>query len=270
MAKQRNDLNELRAQARKQHRAATKKISYLRNQKEVELSGSQFDPRRSARAISSYNRNQLNSYISQLETFNSRSTRFYRGARGTVITGEAWRQFRAAAVKVSRRNKVAFEKIAEIPLPNGTTIRQRVSMTTPKHPTMGTNLSVNRPFEEVKKSPRSMIGNKGALIMAQEMQSRLGPKWFSSRIKSDRESFHKMLAVANDHELSDKVDKLSDEQFNILWNYTGFADALGHWYQNLKDAMLGKEEPYFQETTDQSLRDVDDLIKWAGTLNLGR
>src|SRR4029078_1571742 len=160
-------------------------------------------------------------------------------------------------------------KIAEIQLPNGTTIAERVAMTTPKHPTMGTNLAINRPFEEVRKTSRGIMGNKGALILAQELQSRMGPRWFSSRIAKDREAFRKMLAVVNDTRLSEKVDELSDAQFNVLWNYTGFADSLGMTYQNIQDSLVGKEEPYFQEVTAQSLRDVHELLDWAGTLDMG-
>lgn len=264
------ELERLRAEARRKHRSATRKISRLRRAADVELTGTQFDPRRSPKAIGRYNATQLKAYINQLETFNNRQTQFVRGARGSVITSAAWRQFQSAARKVSARNKREFGKIADVELPNGVTIRQRVAMTTPKHPTMGTNLAVNRPFEEIRKSPRGIMGDKGAIALAREMESRLGERWFSNRISNDRSSLSKMVAVMNRPEILQQIDNLSDQQFNILWNYTGFADLLGVSYQSITDAMAGKDEPYFREAAEQSLRDVRELIEWAGTLNMGR
>jgi len=266
---QNESLQELRDLARKRHIAVTKKVSRLRRKNEVELTATKYDPRRELAKIKHYNTAQLKSYINKLEGFTARDNQYLRGARGSVVTKKYWDEFQTAQRAVSKRNRAEFAKIEKIFIPRfNQTIGERIAMLA-KPSRMGNNMATNRPFDEVARSARGLMGDKGAKIQAETMLNRLKPDWIGSRINRDRDNMRKMASVINETRLLRLVDTLTNNQFNVLWNYTGFATAYSMNYENVQKMLSAEDEAWHNTTADDAVEDSHALIEWIKTLDLG-
>lgn len=77
-------LSALRAFAMRRTRNATAKVRRIENTG-IRVAGSEFDVRVPAERINKYTRKQLTSYLSRVDEFTSRSTKFVAGLRGTPL-----------------------------------------------------------------------------------------------------------------------------------------------------------------------------------------
>src|SRR5699024_8847280 len=236
------ELRALRAMANRRHRAATNKISRLKNDVGVNVSGSEVDPRRNRANIKNYTEKQLRSYINQLDSFVSRRTQFVPDAHRRPIPATQWREYQRLEKKYNQKISTRFDRYRDIDLgPSGMTVGQRMEMMTPKFPYMQ-DRAVNTPYTPLNRRS-SNIGSERALRrLTEDMKSRLEDSYSTQRIKAGREQFEEMSKLLDAPGLARRVRNLSDAQFEVMWDFTGFATAASLGYQISKDLLAGNEK----------------------------
>lgn len=262
-------IDELRHLVRQRHRAATRKVSRLKVSHDVEISGTEYDPRRDLSKLKRYTTSQLRGYLNDLNGFTSRETQFVGDYRRKPIPASSWQTYKALEAQYNRRVQAKFSQIADVFLPiEGMTVAQRRAMVTPLHPQMG-DPAVNSPVE-LSRLPRSVTSSKSLRVLIADMRKRLAPDYFTRLTQSGRNQFRSMVSILNEPELADAADTLSDEVFDLLWNYTNLATASSLFYQMSMAQLSDRERPYHSDIFDQSIRDARALIEWAKSLSIGR
>jgi hypothetical protein len=94
-----------------------------------------------------------------------------------------------------------------------------------------------------------------------------------------------MLDVINDNELQSRIDRLSNKEFDTLWNYTDFGKQLLPDYSRAKLQAAEMDQDDVQQNIDQDAQVIDahklidlvsgrtandDAIYWDNLANTGR
>ena len=258
----------LRAEAIRKHRNATRKISRLRANRDVELAGTQFDPRRSLSKVRKYNSRQLKVYVAELEKFTSRDVSFVRGSKGRVLSGQLWKEYQKAERKLHAVFQSQFDRYKSLKLPNSDeNIEQRMYKMRPQHRAMA-DLAVHSMFDPTKRSSRGMMSDEAIKRLTKETIAKTAPEYISKRVASEREQAAHMLDIVGDEELARKISDLSDEQFLVMFEYTGFAASLSLNYEIAMMATM-KRQAWHDRIANDQLDNAREYARWASGLNLG-
>lgn len=257
-----SEIERLRAEVRRAHAAANRKVSRLRNEKGVELSGSPFDLRRDINKVKRYNKQQLNNYLRELTTFTHRSTQYVAGAQGTPIPKKDWDRYKALE---SQFNKVAQQHIDSVanqhnPIVNMTV--RKADATYRADRIFAAGEAANRPYEVRVREARHVKGAAGVAALHKALEKKLKPGYYQTSVKDGRAQANKMLKVMGASELRRDIRKLSDYQFDVLWNYMKLADALSAKYEIARKTNVDEERWEIKQYRDKAA-DVDELIKFA-------
>jgi len=262
------EIDELRAKVMARHKAATRKVSRLKNVVGVEVSGTKVDPRRSPAKIRHYTTAQLNTYMRELDTFTSRSTQFVPDARRKPMSADKWHTYQKAELAYNQKVKSDFSRIEDIYVPRlGMTIGERMDMVTPKH-RQAYNPAVNAPYEPPTRKPTNVMSEKALEKLTAAMVKRGTPEHNKQLILDAREQFSLMAEVINEPELRDRISELTDTQFLVAWNYTPLPTALGMWYDMAQAILNSKEQAHHAGVLRNSVREANELIAWAKSLDL--
>lgn len=265
----RANIEELRALARKRHRAATQKASRLRA-KGVEVKGTKLDPRRNAADISKMRSRDLQSYISRLNSFNSRSTAYVQGATKTPLTGNKWQKYKALEKAVNQMNATPYDRIKDLFVSSlGMTVDQFQGMK-PSHPITG-NPASRAPHLPINKSSKGIPGDKQLDALIRDMESKLSDSYTSKIEKRDRKIAREMLRVIGDKQLQKDLRNMSSEEFNLLWSYTNFAEIASFDYEIAKRKLQDpKAIAQYNESFDVQIREMKRMVKDVKALDLVR
>lgn len=268
MATDREQLDQLRALARARHRAVTGKISRLNRQAGVVVSGTKADPRRNLSKIKRYTASQLRTYINQLDSFNARSTQFVPSANRKPIQVDLWKKYKNLERRYNQRVNEQFEQVKDVFLPAvGQTLGERMAMITPAHRQL-TNPAVNAPYRPAEVQSRNVSSEKALRRLIAQKQNQLKVSYRKKLIDDARSQFSKMADIINRRDLADDVANLSDAQFEVLWNYTPFASAIGINYEVIQAMLSNKEKPYHSDSLRNAVASQKSLIEWAKQTNL--
>lgn len=263
------NIEQLRAQARAKHKAATRKVSRLNTQKGVRISGTKLDPRRNPSLLKRYNARQLNAYIRQVDSFLDRKTQFVADAYKRPMKQSVWAEYQRAEREYHARVKRDFDKVANIKLPfQDQTVAQRMAMMTPLHRT-AYDPPVNAPYNPTQRSPRMATSEAKLKVLLEDMKERAKPSQRTKEIERDREILAKMADVINEPELLRQTNELSDEQFHLLWNYTGFTNDIASNYEATKKMLDSNQKAHHAEIMRTALKEAYAFIEWGKSLNLG-
>lgn len=264
------ELSELRAMARARHRAATRKISRIKSDTGLPISGTKNDPRRDLSKIKGYTKSQLRSYVSQLNDFNSRSTQFLASATRTPMQADLWKTYKSLEGRYNQRVNAQFAKVQDVFLPAvGQTIGERMAMITPAHRQL-TNPAVNSPYRPAEMQPRNVKSERALKRLIAQKENQLRASYRRKLIKDARSQFAQMADVINRRDLAKDVSKLSDAQFEVLWNYTPFASAIGINYEVIQAMLSNQEKPYHSDSLRNAVATQKSLIEWARTADIPR
>lgn len=257
------ELNELRAMARARHRATTRKISRIKSETGLTISGSKNDPRRDLSRIKRYTKSQLRAYIGQLNDFSSRSVQFVPSATRTPIQADLWKKYKGLERRYNQRVNAQFDTVKDVFLPAvGQTIGERMAMITPAHRQL-TNPAVNAPYRPAEMQPRNVKSEKALKRLIAQKQNQLKASYRKKLVDDARRQFSQMADVINRRDLARDVAKLSDAQFEVLWNYTPFASAIGINYEVIQAMLSNKEKPYHSDSLRNAVASQKSLIEWA-------
>lgn len=259
------EIDSLREQVLVAHKLAARKVQ--RNEsKGVKLAGSKYDPRRDTSKLQRYNKPQLESYLSQLNTFRDRSTQFVPDMRGNPVSGAEWREYKQLEGKLNAQRARRFKQFKDIVsyTTNGkpVTLAQELAVRTPDHPTSG-NPATKNPNIKTKRTPRGITSKRSLDRMKKEVAGRLGKSGVDKELKDARKQFRQMMKPIGDKKFTKDVLELNDKQFTALWFYKGFADALALGYDNAQKMAGAKKKSWYKQVFDDQLSEARDLLVWA-------
>jgi hypothetical protein len=149
------------------------------------------------------------------------------------------------------------------------TIAERDAMLRPNHPQMA-NPSVNGP-RPIERESTNVAGTAKLMSLSEQMAKRLETDYFDQLNESGKETFGKMIDRIGDSELSEAVNRLSPEQFEVLWNWTPFATAISFQYElAMKELSPRDKDTWAGTIQNNAVREAKEYVGWAQTLDLSR
>lgn len=268
MVSRKNRLNELREQVATLEGRAGRKISRNKSSKGIIIADTPSDPRRNPSKVGRYNTRQLESYVKSLQTFNSRSTQFEAGVRGNPLPRQQWVKYKAGENAVREQAAKAMEAVkdARLPGPGSTptkiregseTIEQRAAKIRAKHPTV-----TNQGYLPPERQPKNIKDADSLTKLTKANNKRMTKKFQREEHKRAREELKQMVAVFQDDKMEKNIMNLTKGQFDMLWNFTKFADALSLTYHHIK-AKGKKKQDLPQELIDNQINQANTLIEWV-------
>lgn len=273
-----DELIVLRKAAMKSESLVTRKIKRMaKGDYGIDISGMEYDPRVGKDAISRMSGDRLKKLLEKQAYFRKASVGYYKGARGTIVTRQSYRNYVNSVRKINNSVDAEQAKYQDVFIkPLGMTAKERRAMMTPTHPVHGTEA-----YDGMKKlkiySPTQLMGTEGAKMIA--LRNDDIRRQYTSRelVSKARGYMNDMMDVIGDEELRVKFNSLSDEQFWFIWAYTDFPNELALKYDammmqmrvldgsnQLSDGMIDSA----MERGEQSIGRAMEYYKYAKTLDI--
>ena len=266
------DINDLRNEVRKRRSAVTGKERRILNQTGVDLKNTREDPRRAPSVIKKYNTSQLNSYLKELNNFMLRTNGYVPDSSGGFIRKNDWLSYKRTERIHNKMVKIHFDKIANIRDPyRNVTIRDAEVLFVPDSKRAQGEIR-HRPYNEINRNPKN-VKNVNALRKLQaQINGMQDPKFLETAIASGRKQAGQMLDNAGLSSLKSPLGKLSSGQFDVLWNYWGFAGRLSQIGESggKRSENVDRTDPFSKEEKDSIKADVEDFIKEASELKFDK
>lgn len=272
------ELIELRKAAMKSESLVTRKIKRMaKGDYGIDISGMEYDPRVGKEAISRMSGDRLKNLLDKQAYFRKSHVGYYKGARGTVVTRQSYRNYVNSVRKINNSVDAEQSKYQDVFIkPLGMTVKERRAMMTPTHPVHGTEA-----YDGMKKlkiySPTQLMGTEGAKMIA--LRNDDIRRQYTSRelVTKARGYMNQMMDTVGDEELRVKFNSLSDEQFWFIWAYTDFPNELALKYDamqmqmrvldgsnQLSDSMIDSA----MERGEQSIGRAMEYYNYAKTLDI--
>lgn len=272
------ELIALRKAALKSESLVTRKIKRMtKGDYGIDITGTEYDPRVGKDAISRMSGDRLKKLLEKQAYFRKAHVGYYRGARGTIVTRQAYRNYVNSVRKINNSIHAEQSKYQDVYIkPLGMTVKERRAMMTPTHPVHGTEA-----YDGMKNlkiySPTQLMGTEGAKMIA--LRNDDIRRQYTSRemISKARGYMNQMMDVIGDEEVRAKFNSLSDEQFWFIWAYTDLPEELSLKYlsmqmqmrvldgsNNLSDEMIDSAV----ERGEQSLGRAMEYYNYAKTLDI--
>ena len=205
---------------------------------------------------------QLAAQLKRLKEFTSRDTQFVGDVKKRPIPKSEWVEYKAAETVYNKRVAQEFESIKNTVLPSGETVGQRAAKMKADHAMAG-NPSVTPPHNAWTRQPFN-IKNRAALKkLTDDARHKMSPEYDKEELKRQQDEMRQVLAMIKNPELEAGIDALTNRQFNILWNYSSFANEASLWYEMVKLHGQGDEESWHGEIIDQKFAQALELVKSA-------
>lgn len=261
-----SDSDSLRAEVRRLKKAVTRKVSRIKMSQDIYISGTSLDPRKAPTSERNMADHQLREYRHSLSSFLDRGNQYVPDSQHRAMPRSEWREYKALESKWNSRVQSHMENISQITLPSGMTIGQRDAMMRPNHPQMS-NPTVNGP-REIDRDPTNVAGSSRLRHLTDQMRKRLDENYFDELNESGKETFSKMLDRIGDDDLSQRVDNLSPEQFEVLWNWTPFATAISFQYElAMKELSPRDKETWAGTVQHHAVKEAREYVEWAQGLD---
>lgn len=272
------ELIELRKAALKSESLVTRKIKRMaKGDNGIDITGMEYDPRAGKDTISRMSGDQLKKLLEKQAYFRRGHVGYYRGARGTVVTRQAYRNYVNSVRKINNSVEMEQHKYDNVYIkPMGMTVKERRAAMTPSHPVHDTEA-----YDGMKKlkihSPRQLMGTEGAKMIA--LRNDDIRRQYQSRelVSKARGYMNQMMDTIGDETVRHQLNSLSDEQFWFIWAYTDFPEELSLKYDamqiqmrvldgsnNLSTGMVDSA----MERGEQSLGRAMEYYNYAKTLQL--
>ena len=264
-----DDLESIRADIARLRNLATKKISRLKVKRGAPISGTSYDPRREPKKEKHYTLRQAKAYRAELEGFLSRGNQFVGGANGFVMRQKQWDAYKKLEKTYNDKVNSSFSKVAGIQLPQGETIASRMARRTPPHPQMAYE-AFHSPYNPPERSPKAVQSDKALRKLMDKMAEKANPRYEKDSIEKNRHQFLGMADRLGDDALAEKVKKLTDEQFNVLWNFSEMPYDMSLWYETQKLVEDGntKHPLVTSGAAESAKREYAKLVDWASKLKV--
>lgn len=267
-----SEMDRLRAEVRARHAAATKKVSRLRRVSGIEIGETAYDPRRDLGNVKRYNRGQLRAYLAELDSFTSRSTGFVAGSGGQPIPRAQWNEYKRLERQFNRKAERRFGRVENIALPSSDpkeksswTVGDRQRRLRPEGRTRMAGEAFNNPFEKRNRQAFEVQGEAGLRTLIRDMQKRNRLEYGPKELKRGRRELDQMLKFTGYQNERAEAKKLSDEQFELLWMYTDFAQTVSRDYNFWKESGGSPRDEARSKIAEDDNVEIGQRIQWAKT-----
>lgn len=272
------ELINLRKAALKSESLVTRKIKRMtKGDAGIDITGTEYDPRAGKDAISRMSGDRLKKLLEKQSYFRKAHVGYYKGARGTIVTRQAYRNYVNSVRKINNSVEAEQHKYDDVFIkPMGMTVKERRAAMTPSHPVHDTEA-----YDGMKKlkvySPQQLMGTEGAQMIALR-NDEIRRQYQSRELTSKARGYmNQMMDVIGDEAARATFNSLSDEQFWFIWAYTDFAEELSLKYDAMQiqmrvldgsNALSPSMVDAAMERGEQSLGRAMDYYNYAKTLNL--
>jgi hypothetical protein len=256
-------LNELRSLARRREIAAQRKVARIKRNTGAIVAGTEFDPRRAKGSIDRYNSQQLKAYVAKLDSFVSRKTQFEGGYRGAPISRTQWREYKRYERDYAQQVDNFYAKYADRVLPNNQTVASYMKQTHIPQAMFKTDPAVNSLYKAHTREASAMTGNDMVAKFAQQMKKKAQSGIECAR-KSSKRAATKMVREV-DKQLYSKIKKMSNEQFDLLWNYSPFGAELALSYHSQQKDLVDEDSKlgWLESVMRDTLTTANVYADWA-------
>lgn len=257
-----NELERLREEARKTRAKVTGKIGRIRRNTGVEIKGTREDPRKNPSEVKYMNRPQLRRYLNDLNSFLARDNQYIPGAGNAPIPRRAWHEYKTLEARYNAIGRAHDEKVGSAFIPTaGMTIKEYQATI---HPKAQGEFS-NRPYSQIERSATQIPSREALEKLTKDMRRKTTKRYLSSEIKKSREQMMSMLDAIGHSEYAQRAKKLSNSQFDILWNYTNMARLLSLIYELLKlrSADSNGKERWHDRVVEDSENELGELFSFG-------
>lgn len=265
-----NDVEALRNLVRKRRSAVTAKETRILKNTGIDIKGTKEDPRLPPSVVNRYNRAQLNSYLGRLNAFMSRSNGYILDSSGTLISRAEWTRYSSTERRYNALAKADFNKVKKLIDPiSGLSIADREKLLVPDSKRAQGDV-IHRPYSEVHRKPQNIKNEKALIKLNTFMNKKLAAGYLPKQLASQRRQARAMVKNAG---IKVDFNSLSDNQFNALWNYTGFATRLGqigssgsHRSKNVRES--DSKDRMNAQVKDEIAEDVQTIVEKAKTWSI--
>lgn len=270
----RNDnLKNLRAEVRKRRNAVTAKEARIRRNTGVDIKNTAQDPRRPINVVERYNQRQLSSYLGELNAFMSRSIGYVAGADNAPIPKADWLAYKKLE---GAYNKIGAEHVAAIgdvfiPL-SGLTVSEREKLMVPNNKRAQGDI-IHRPYGQLDKNAANIKSAEALAKLRKQLEKKISNDFLPAELAKGRDQLNKMLVSLGNPEFVESAKKLNNHQFNILWNYTGFAGSVSAIIPSggSRSKAVKELEGYMppSKVVDDFSNDIREFFDWASSIKGG-
>lgn len=266
MAKSRVD--ELRAEAKAIRKNLTSKVSRIARVQNVNIAGTNLDPRIPAAKIDSMNTRQLQSYLNKAHTFLDRRTGYVRGKGGVPLPLSEWQAYKAVERANNRLARKRLEKYGDIQIPGTTMTAREREGNRSRNPRMR-NTASNRPIDIViRENAEGFSTVEGLRKIRRQLEKRLTKKHLVKSMKKTRQTAIKAYTKMGNQAMLRSIRNMSDEMLDFLWNYGGLAESTFSRYENLVSSTTETLEARgFEKVSADAESDIEETLKWAETFD---
>lgn len=260
-----SDIKNLRAEVLRRQKAVNAKMSRLKKQGVV-IAGSEHDVRRNPANVGRYNSRQLQTYLGDLNQFMKRTNQFVGGLEGTPIRKGVWERFKAQEAEFEQFVTKHYDSLADTFVDtSGATIREFDSEIRARRE-RGKG-GVPRPLEFFSPvQQQGVVSEKALEKIRAGMVEKLKPGFVPKVTQKARFSMLQAVESFGDESLSEKINALTDEQIDTLFNYTDAPRDLFSAYRNQKLFSQGKRDEVDMQTLESDKEEVNIWLDWAASL----
>lgn len=265
-------LDDLRDIVRKRRADVTTKERRIFNNTGIDIKNTREDPRRAPSVIKNYNTKQLNNYLAELNNFMLRSNGYIPDSSGGFIRKSDWLSYKRIERKHNKIVKEHFERIADIKDPyRNVTIREAEGLFVPDSKRAQGEIK-HRPYNEINRNPKNIKSAEALKKLQDQINKKISPDFLNKALDAGRKQAGQMMDNAGISSSKEKLAKLSNVQFDVLWNYWGFAGRLaqigesgGHRGKN-----VDRHDPLDAQEKDNIKQDIEDFIDEAAKLTFDK
>lgn len=263
------ELAELREVVSRARKNALKKRRRLQSPGDdyIQIEGTKYDPIRPPNVHNKYNRKQLLFYLSKLEEFNSRKTKFVPGARHIPIPSHKWEAYKK--IETSYNEKVEqfaykFDSVVKPGVgyyPPSTTFK----ISHPDH--MAGNSPINGSKRKYKRKSTQIMGEDKLNRLSRNLMKAFDDKAMRKEMGTNyltvRDILYRYADDVGDN-LVELFESLTAEQFEYFWYFAPQeVNEFFLWYESIKVLDSDKEEahPIYESLYDSSRKNVANFFK---------
>lgn len=263
-----SDLDRLRERVRKRRADVTAKERRILINTGVDIKGTKEDPRRPPSVIKRYNSTQLRKYLNQLDAFMSRSNGYVPDSSGGLIKKSDWLRYKREERKLNKVVIEHFNSIANIKDPyRNVTIMEAEGLYVPNSKRAQGEIR-HRPYNIINRNSKNIKDSEALAKLEKQVKGKLDKSYLPKAIQAGKNQAKQMLDNAGLSDLKDLIDSMHNGQFDVLWNYWGFATRLaqigesgGHRSKNVRE--MDSKDRLSATEKDNIREDVKKLITEA-------
>lgn len=217
--------------------------------------------------IGRYTSKQADFYLKKLQDFNSRKHQYVQLGKGKWIERTKWQKYKEAEARHNKHVQNLQKRFEKMPSPNEfLSMAELRKMTIPDNPAR-TKMPSPSDIHEVHRTPKNVPNERALEKLTDKYNEALTAEGKKRKVESYRRTINSMLDYVAP-ELSEQIDKLTDEQVRMLWVYnTYFAQDLSLWYLTVKERMEAKDtgvfRRYWEGTEKNSRKNVTEGLEWV-------